>query len=535
MNDVVTPEVIGPYRLERKLGAGGMGVVWLATDTLLERPVAIKMMRGLEGDDADELRARFFREARAAARIKSRHVVQVLQLGMTPTGTVYIVMEVLDGVALQDVLARGAMAPSRAVAVGRQIAEAMQAAHDIGVVHRDLKPANVMLVREGDIEVAKVLDFGIAKITTDKGPALTQTGVVLGTLPYMSPEQIDGGDVDARSDIYAFGMMLYRMLAGRPPWDIVDVGVMVHHHRAVVPPPLRERAVTTIPRALDDVILRCLHKRPADRWQSMRELGTALGAAVTSLSAPTPTPERTSLSPTDRTEDGSTINPRQQPPKVTDVFAVAVAEVAAVSSAASSAVPAARPLDPQLLGPDNDDDDNDTLNDAGADARAEITGTRPNPRVSESTTDEKPLTLVRTSTPTLPMPAVSALVVETAATVRIARPLPPLSAPPSPPAASSWPKAAVAVIAITILTALLRIAFADAPPTPVAAPPPPVTTTPTVTTTPPPPEPTPPEPASPPEPTPPTPAKPPKKKPTTTTPEAPLPPAPPPDFKRVRT
>jgi serine/threonine protein kinase len=274
------PEQIGPYRLMRRIGAGGMGVVYEALDTMLERPVAIKMMHGLDDarDDAEELRSRFMLEARTAARIKSRHVVQILQLGVLPPSTINIVMELLSGVSLKAELKRaGPFAVPRAVRVASQIAEAMALAHDLGVVHRDLKPANVMLVDDGaEREVAKVLDFGIAKLTNSER-MLTQAGVVLGTLAFMAPEQIAGRAIDGRTDLYALGMVLYRMLSGLPPWDSDDPASLVRLHREVTPPSLRVRVPGAhIPAGLDDVVLRCLQKSPDDRFPSMRALIAAL-------------------------------------------------------------------------------------------------------------------------------------------------------------------------------------------------------------------------------------------------------------------
>jgi eukaryotic-like serine/threonine-protein kinase len=181
--DVVN-RTVGGYRLEKKLGQGGMGVVYRAVDTVLDRPVALKMIKASE-DEAlrgDE-EARFLREAKAAARIQSRHVAQVLYFGKTDEGELYIVMELLDGLPLSKVLGREKrLSPQRAVRIARQIARGMQAAHQIDVVHRDLKPANVMIVTSDGIdEVAKILDFGVAKITNKSEKDLTRAGSILGT------------------------------------------------------------------------------------------------------------------------------------------------------------------------------------------------------------------------------------------------------------------------------------------------------------------------------------------------------------------
>ena len=281
------PFQIGPYRLEEKLGSGGMGVVYKAVDTALDRTVAIKMMHAREilGDDVDlvEVQARFLREAKAAARIKSRHVAQVLQLGTTDDGEAYIVMEVLHGVALAKVMKAGPMKPARVVHIARQICRGMQSAHDLGVVHRDLKPANVMLIDEdGDHDFVKILDFGVAKLTDEtQTQGLTQAGALLGTLPFMAPEQISGGAVDARTDIYALGIILYRMLTGFTVWDADSLSDIVRHQMTSVPPSMFERVTNAMfTAAMDTTVRRCLAKDPAARWQSMRELANALEVAA---------------------------------------------------------------------------------------------------------------------------------------------------------------------------------------------------------------------------------------------------------------
>jgi serine/threonine-protein kinase len=281
------PRQVDHYRLEEKLGAGGMGVVYRATDTLLDRPVAIKMMHTADvlgvGADVAEVQGRFLREAKAAARIKSRYVAGVLQLGTTPQGEAYIVMEFLQGEPLNRVLARvGRLPAARAVAIARQIGRGMQAAHDLGIVHRDLKPANVMLVRDEGEEVAKVLDFGVAKITNEQHTAgLTQAGALLGTLPFMAPEQLTSSPVDARTDVYALGIMLYRMLTGVAVWEVESLSDIVRHQLSSPPPSMLTRVTNPgFSVELDQVVLRCLEKDPARRWPSMRELGDALDEAL---------------------------------------------------------------------------------------------------------------------------------------------------------------------------------------------------------------------------------------------------------------
>ncbi|OGQ23712.1 MAG: hypothetical protein A2138_15005, partial [Deltaproteobacteria bacterium RBG_16_71_12] len=285
---------IGPYLVKERLGRGGMGVVYRAVDTSLDRHVAIKMMVPA-GDDGvvAEQTARFTLEAKAAARIQSRHVAQVIQYGQTETGELFIVMELLDGRPLDKLLLHGKVAPARAVRIARHIAKGMQAAHDLGIVHRDLKPANVMLCAlDGEDEVAKVLDFGVAKMTNDAtGGGITQQGALLGTLPFMAPEQVNGREVDGRTDIYSLGVILFRMLAGAPLFDVESLSDLVRHQTSTPAPRIAERAVgeVDIPDALEAAVLKCLEKDPAKRFQSMRELDVALAGAMgeeTSVSGP---------------------------------------------------------------------------------------------------------------------------------------------------------------------------------------------------------------------------------------------------------
>ncbi|MBM4282086.1 MAG: serine/threonine protein kinase [Deltaproteobacteria bacterium] len=280
------PRQVDHYRLEEKLGAGGMGVVYRAIDTLLDRAVAIKMMHApSEVDPAvlAEAQARFLREAKAAARIRSRYVAHVLQLSTTATGEAYIVMEFLQGETLSRALARvGRLPPARAVAIGRQLCRGMQAAHDLGVVHRDLKPANVMLVHDEGEEVAKILDFGVAKLSNEEQTkGLTRAGALIGTLPFMAPEQLTSSPVDARTDVYALGILLYRMLTGVPLWEVESLADIVRHQISSPPPSMLTRVTNPgFTAAVDAVVLRCLEKSPAQRWQSMRELGEALETAM---------------------------------------------------------------------------------------------------------------------------------------------------------------------------------------------------------------------------------------------------------------
>jgi serine/threonine protein kinase len=265
------------YRLERKLGHGGMGVVYGATDVVMRRPVAIKLISP-DPLVEEEAASRFLREARNTARIHHPNIVHVFDLGRSSTGDLFFVMELLDGESLSQRLRKVShFSAEVSLHVGAQICSALAHAHENGIVHRDLKPANVMLVPTGDDpHFAKVLDFGVAK-AQDQGTQLTRTGMLVGTVEYMAPEQIMGRPVDARTDIYALGVILYRMLTGTPLFRDGGSAQLIHQHINEIPEPLRKRAPAyDIPQALEAVVLRCLAKRPEGRFASMRELGDAL-------------------------------------------------------------------------------------------------------------------------------------------------------------------------------------------------------------------------------------------------------------------
>ncbi len=276
--------VIGSYRVIERVGQGGMGTVWRARDEQLERDVAIKMLRPDAGPSPENT-ARLVVEARAAACIRSRHVAQVYELGTTGDGQDYVVMELLEGKTLLEVLGRERrLSAERAARVGRHVAKAMQAAHALGIVHRDLKPANVMLVRsDGEEEVAKVLDFGIAKRTRSGDADLTPSGELLGTLHFMAPEQIEGRAVDARADVYALGALLYRMLSGDNVFESGSLRALSELVVNAPPRPLAERV--RVPPRLDAVVLRCLEKAPERRFQTMAEVDDALAASLAQVTA----------------------------------------------------------------------------------------------------------------------------------------------------------------------------------------------------------------------------------------------------------
>jgi len=277
----VIGEQLGPYRILREIGRGGMGSVWLGEHVELGQRVAIKVLLPQVALDADQVQ-RFFNEARAAASVKHPGIVQVLDFGRTPAGAAYLAMELLEGETLRARLrARGALGADDAAMIARQVATTLGAAHEAGVVHRDLKPDNIMLVPDPEVasgERPKVLDFGIAKLAEDRWDAsvATRTGSLLGTPHYMSPEQCRGtGEIDARADVYALGCILFELVCGRPPFVSQGLGEIVGMHQ-FVPAPSPRSVRADVPEWLEVVILRALAKDPARRYASMDDLARAL-------------------------------------------------------------------------------------------------------------------------------------------------------------------------------------------------------------------------------------------------------------------
>jgi serine/threonine protein kinase len=270
---------VGNYRVVSLLGEGGMGAVYLAEHPRIERKVAVKVLRGALAQDPVTV-ARFLNEARAASAIRHRGIIEILDSGtLEPEGAPYIIMELLEGEGLDARLRRlGRLGVADAVQVARETASALVAAHAKGVVHRDLKPANLFLVREEGGERVKVLDFGIAKLhAAFAGGAHTQTGSLMGTPFYMSPEQCrNAKQADHRSDIYALGVILYEMLCGAPPFVAEGFGEIISMHLLTDPEPPSARN-PEIPRELEQVILRALAKKPDERYASAAELAAALG------------------------------------------------------------------------------------------------------------------------------------------------------------------------------------------------------------------------------------------------------------------
>jgi serine/threonine-protein kinase len=270
------------YRLVRLIARGGMAQVWEGRDEVLSRPVAIKLIDPDLAHDQSFVE-RFRREAIAAARLTHPNIVATFDAGTDPDGTTYIVMELVRGQTLREYLTgHGPLPPSVAAGIGVQTADALAHAHAAGLVHRDIKPGNILLCDSGAgpeaVPAVKVGDFGIAKLGMMPDADLTRTGMVMGTPRYLSPEQIEGREPDARSDIYALGVVLFEMLAGSPPFDgPTDMATAVQHvHNA--PPPLA-RLRPGIPRDLQDVVAAALAKDPAARPASAAHLRHTLATA----------------------------------------------------------------------------------------------------------------------------------------------------------------------------------------------------------------------------------------------------------------
>lgn len=273
----------GKYRVERLLGQGGMGVVIAARHLQLEERVAIKMMLA-DAASSPEAVARFLREARAAARLQSSHVARVSDVGTLEDGRAYMVIEYLDGADLSRVLEqRGPLPVGDAVDYVLQAAEAIAEAHSIGIVHRDLKPSNLFLTERRDrTPLIKVLDFGISKMSAGTGPAsssdhtMTGTSALMGSPVYMSPEQMTSArDVDGRTDIWALGVVLYELLAGKPPFMAETLPQICGLVLQGPFTPLSERR-RDLPAPLEAAVRRCLEKRAADRYPSILQLALAL-------------------------------------------------------------------------------------------------------------------------------------------------------------------------------------------------------------------------------------------------------------------
>ena len=263
----------GHYRLRRLLGRGGFGEVFEAEDTVMERTVALKLLASGYSDN-DAFRQRLFREARNAGKLHEPHVVPIHHCGEID-GQLYIDMRLIDGTDLQKTLSHsGSLSPARSVGIVRQIAAAVNAAHNADIIHRDIKPANILLA---DDDFAYLVDFGLANAATDA--KLTSSGMTIGTFAYMAPERFSNTDVDHRADIYALACVLYECLTGTTPYPHGDLPALMHAHlTAPIPKPSQRRL--TIPAGFDDVIAVGLAKKPSDRFTTANDLAAAARHAL---------------------------------------------------------------------------------------------------------------------------------------------------------------------------------------------------------------------------------------------------------------
>ena len=301
-------DVFAGYRIEQRLGRGGMGILYLAVEPGLERRVALKLIAPEAA--AEEIFAkRFAEESRIAASIEHPNVVPIYAAG-EEGGVPYIAMRYVAGSDLGRRIAReGRLDPEVAVALIAQVANGLDAIHAAGLVHRDVKPANVLLSGQGGDEHAYITDFGVARnVATHSG--LTQTGRFVGTLDYVAPEQISGGEVDARVDVYALGCLLFKLLTGEVPFPREGEAARLYAHLND-PPPAPSLYVPAVGMALDDVVARAMAKEPGDRYPSAGDLGRAAVAALSG--APVPIPERTVA-----TGAAATVEPETMAPEVSE-------------------------------------------------------------------------------------------------------------------------------------------------------------------------------------------------------------------------
>jgi len=261
----------GKYRILHRIGSGGIGAVYAAEHVSLGHRVAVKLLRGAAADDASET-ARLRREAQVQVSIEHPNVIRTLDLDQTPDGSIYVVMELLHGISLAERLREGPVPYGQAVYIFVRMCRALDAAHRLGVIHRDLKPGNVFLCYDGSV---KVLDFGMSKFA--QAESLTQEGYTLGTPEYMSPEQCIGAPLDPRSDLYAFGILMYETLTGDIPIQSRNRRDLLELHQRAVPVSMRERKPELmIPEELDRIVLSCLAKRAGQRPTNAYELESRL-------------------------------------------------------------------------------------------------------------------------------------------------------------------------------------------------------------------------------------------------------------------
>ncbi len=288
--DLVGSVIAERYHVLRKLGEGGMGQVYLAEHVKMGRQSAVKVMHASMVHDPGAI-ARFNREAANASRIDHPNVAGIYDFGETPEGLVYLAMQYIDGETLTHVVqANGALPPARAAEIVRQAAEGLHAAHGLGIVHRDLKPDNIMVTTDRDgLDGVKVVDFGIAKAAGSTGQQVTKTGIVVGTPEYMSPEQLSGAELDARSDLYSLALVAFHLLSGGLPFPSASTQSSIIMRLSEDPKSLAEmKPDVAWTDEVQAVMARALAREPADRYATTREFGRALHAAIERMPAAEP-------------------------------------------------------------------------------------------------------------------------------------------------------------------------------------------------------------------------------------------------------
>jgi serine/threonine protein kinase len=291
--DLPAGTMVGEYRIDEKIGEGGMGQVYRGLQPLIGKKIAIKVLAA-EYSQTPIIVQRLIEEARAVNQIRHPNIIDIFSFGALPDGRPYFVMEFLEGESFEAALTAETLSPDESISLLEQLCRTLEAAHTAGFIHRDLKPENLWIVRTSNQPAfLKILDFGIAKNTHAPEPSLTATGEVLGTAYYMAPEQALGRAVDARTDIYAVGVILYRMLAGVLPFDDKSVyAVVAKHVTEQAKPPSSYRAM---PEKLNALVMSCLAKDPAGRPQTARALWEDLKPALNEwakakVARPTPSP-----------------------------------------------------------------------------------------------------------------------------------------------------------------------------------------------------------------------------------------------------
>jgi serine/threonine-protein kinase len=293
-DDLTGQTLLGRYHLQRILGRGGMGYVYLAEQVTIHKQVAVKVLSTTYASNPEH-KERFLREAKAASKVAHDNVIEVIDFGATPNGSVFIAMELLHGEELSELVAREApLSWVRAKKIILQVCRAIHAAHEQDILHRDIKPENCFRIKRGaNRDFIKVLDFGLAKAVGREAPqqAITQTGAVFGTAEYMSPEQARAKSVDARSDVYAVGVMLYELMTGRVPFEAESFMEVLAAQISDPPRPPREVAPQAeISPELEALILKALAKDPDERFGSMRRLAEAVAAVPVASSVPAAVP-----------------------------------------------------------------------------------------------------------------------------------------------------------------------------------------------------------------------------------------------------